>query len=307
MAKEGLYSIGKVSKICDVSPRTLRYYEEVGLLQPDRINEHSGYRYYSAESMYQVQVIRYLSDEGFSLEEIGQILHEEDLVKLREIFAGKIASTRRTIDYYHRREESLKAWYELFVEGEWVLRHGGLSPAARYIPRERYLCYRCRYDGTEKSAAYIEANYKTFSKLGGRAMVDVGGAVYVRFDSFQARMEGQPTQMAFLEHMQPGSRQREETILLGGFTAVTGYHLGALEQVRETYAALLEWAARHGFTLRGDVFERRVIDSYSTSLQEHFVTELLLPVEEDVSGFLEELMEEAAEEADGKLREFDAT
>ena len=117
MAKEGLYSIGKVSKICDVSPRTLRYYEEVGLLQPDRINERSGYRYYSAESMYQVQVIRYLSDEGFSLEEIGQILHEEDLVKLREIFAGKIASTRRTIDYYHRREESLKAWYELFVEG----------------------------------------------------------------------------------------------------------------------------------------------------------------------------------------------
>ena len=44
MAKEGLYSIGKVSKICDVSPRTLRYYEEVGLLQPDRINERSGYR-----------------------------------------------------------------------------------------------------------------------------------------------------------------------------------------------------------------------------------------------------------------------
>ena len=64
MAKEGLYSIGKVSKICDVSPRTLRYYEEVGLLQPDRINERSGYRYYSAESMYQVQVIRYLCREN---------------------------------------------------------------------------------------------------------------------------------------------------------------------------------------------------------------------------------------------------
>ena len=50
-----------------------------------------------------------------------------------------------------------------------------------------------------------------------------------------------------------------------------------------------------------------MIDSYSTSLQEHFVTELLLPVEEDVSGFLGELMEEAAEEAGGKPREFDAT
>lgn len=167
IAKEGLYSIGKASKICNVSPRTLQYYEEVGLLNPDRIDERSGYRYYSAESMYQVQVIRYLRDESFSLEEIGQILHEEDLVRLREIFSEKIASTRRTIDYYHRREESLKAWYEFFVEGEWVLRHGGRSPAARYIPRERYRCYRCRYDSTEKPTAYIEANYKTFSELGG--------------------------------------------------------------------------------------------------------------------------------------------
>ncbi len=87
--------------------RTLRYYEEIGLMQPDSINEHNGYRYYSAESMYRVQMIRYLGDEGFTLEEIGEILREEDLVRLREIFAEKIEKTRATIDYYRRREESL--------------------------------------------------------------------------------------------------------------------------------------------------------------------------------------------------------
>ena len=35
--KEDLYSIGKVSKICDVSQRMLRYYEEIGLIRPDEI------------------------------------------------------------------------------------------------------------------------------------------------------------------------------------------------------------------------------------------------------------------------------
>ena len=85
MEKQTLYSIGKVSKICDVSSRTLRYYEEIGLLRPDSINEHNGYRYYSAESMYRVQMIRYLGDEGFTLEEIGEILREEDMMRLREI------------------------------------------------------------------------------------------------------------------------------------------------------------------------------------------------------------------------------
>lgn len=69
------------------------------------------------------------------------------------------------------------------------------------------------------------------------------------------------------------------------------------------------WSGRRGMVLPcgATCLSARVIDSYSTSLQEHFVTELLLPVEEDVSGFLGELMEEAAEGAGGKLREFDAT
>lgn len=287
MEKQGLYSIGQVSKICDVSSRTLRYYEEIGLLQPDSINEHNGYRYYSAESMYRVQMIRYLGDEGFTLEEIGEILREEDLVRLREIFADKIEKTRATIDYYRRREESLKAWHDLFVEGEWVRRHGGLSPTAKYIPQARYLCYEQQYaGGAAEPEAFTEAAYKTFSKDGGLAMVDVGGAVYVKFASFRARMEGQPTTMAFMEQLQPGSRRMEHTILVGGFTAVTGYHLGDLERIRETYVRLIGWAEEHAYPLRGDVYERRVIDAYSTGVKASYVTELLLPVQEDVSGFL---------------------
>ena len=74
--------------------------------------------------------------------------------------------------------------------------------------------------------------------------------------------------------------------MMGGFTAVTGYHLGALEQVKETYVQLIEWAQAHDYSLRGDVYERRVLDAYSTAVKDCYVTELLLPVNEEVSGFL---------------------
>ena len=43
MEQETLYTIGQVSKICDVSQRMLRYYEEVGLITPDRIANPSHY------------------------------------------------------------------------------------------------------------------------------------------------------------------------------------------------------------------------------------------------------------------------
>lgn len=39
------------------------------------------------------------------------------------------------------------------------------------------------------------------------------------------------------------------------------------------------------FTLRGDCYERHVLDVYSTAREENFVTELLLPVQEDTEGF----------------------
>ena len=40
-----MLSIGEFSKICQVSAKTLRYYDEIGLLRPEEINPENGYRY----------------------------------------------------------------------------------------------------------------------------------------------------------------------------------------------------------------------------------------------------------------------
>ena len=42
-----LYQIGKVSKICNIPIKTLRYYDEIELLIPRKIDPDSNYRYYS--------------------------------------------------------------------------------------------------------------------------------------------------------------------------------------------------------------------------------------------------------------------
>lgn len=48
MRKEkGFYQIGEVSKLCNISIKTLRYYDEIELLIPEKIDTYSGYRYYS--------------------------------------------------------------------------------------------------------------------------------------------------------------------------------------------------------------------------------------------------------------------
>jgi len=74
------YSIGDFSKICRLGIKTLRYYHEIGLLIPTRIDKFTSYRYYIETDLTRVQTINRLKELGFSLETIKEILekHNDD-------------------------------------------------------------------------------------------------------------------------------------------------------------------------------------------------------------------------------------
>jgi len=80
------YSINKVSRISGVSTRTLRYYDEIGLLKPFKIAE-SGYRIYSSAEIDTLQQILIYKELGFSLEKIKQILLDPSFDKQQAYLA----------------------------------------------------------------------------------------------------------------------------------------------------------------------------------------------------------------------------
>ena len=94
---ERLLTIGQAATAAGVTPRTLRYYEELGLLRP---SGHSvrGARRYAEVDLARIARIRELQQlMGFNLEEINQILSAEDsLERIRgEYRSGKPTSRRR--------------------------------------------------------------------------------------------------------------------------------------------------------------------------------------------------------------------
>jgi DNA-binding transcriptional MerR regulator len=94
---ERLLTIGQAATEAGVTPRTLRYYEELGLLRP---SAHSigGARRYAEVDLARIARIRELQElMGFNLEEIRQIVAAEDtLERLRgEYLSGKPTSRRR--------------------------------------------------------------------------------------------------------------------------------------------------------------------------------------------------------------------
>ncbi len=71
------YTINKLAKLAGVSTRTLRYYDEIGLLVPNRVGSN-GYRVYEDKEIDQLQQILFYRELGVPLEEIQRILLAKD-------------------------------------------------------------------------------------------------------------------------------------------------------------------------------------------------------------------------------------
>ncbi|WFR55975.1 MerR family transcriptional regulator [Anaerocolumna sp. AGMB13025] len=103
------YTVQKLGKLAGVSTRTLRYYDEIGLLKPARINS-SGYRIYGTKEVDRLQQILFFRELGVSLDSIRDIVtapsfnglkalqeHHEKLLEKREQLNQLIANVEKTL------------------------------------------------------------------------------------------------------------------------------------------------------------------------------------------------------------------
>lgn len=72
-----MFKIGDFSKVCQVSIKALRHWDDIGLLKPAYTDPATSYRYYSIEQLKQVNRIQALRDLGLSLKQTADLLAEE--------------------------------------------------------------------------------------------------------------------------------------------------------------------------------------------------------------------------------------
>lgn len=127
------YTVQKLGRLAGVSPRTLRYYDEIGLLKPARISS-SGYRIYGPREVDLLQQILFYRELGLSLEDIKAIVtdrsfdglralkqHREQLLDKRKRLDALIESVEKTIAAHEGRitmsdQEKFAAFKKRMIE-----------------------------------------------------------------------------------------------------------------------------------------------------------------------------------------------
>ena len=101
-------TIGRFARLSGLSVKALRHYDEIGLLEPARVDDSSGYRYYSLAQARDAEAIRRLRGLDVPLDEIRVLLRADNSM-LRERLAvhrarleGRAVETRRILDELDR-------------------------------------------------------------------------------------------------------------------------------------------------------------------------------------------------------------
>ncbi len=98
-------SIGKVSKLKNVSIKSLRYYDAIGILKPAYINVNTNYRYYTEEQLYLLDAIRLCIKLGIPLKNIKNYVTNDTINLQRLLYDSKTAAEQKIKDIYDILEE----------------------------------------------------------------------------------------------------------------------------------------------------------------------------------------------------------
>ncbi len=110
MKRDNGYTIGEVSRMTGLTIRTLRYYDEIGLLCPRRL-PHSAYRIYYQEQLRDLQQVLFFRALSFPLEKIAAFLSDPSFSRL-EAMAEQKARLEEKLEKMKEMMDTLRAAIE---------------------------------------------------------------------------------------------------------------------------------------------------------------------------------------------------
>lgn len=273
MKLKNRYSIGDISRICNISKKALRYYDEIGII-PSKRNEHNNYRYYTKESLLAIPVVKYYKQMGFTLDEMRFFIEGSDqdvYKKIQDSFLQKIADLKKEQEETHKKYISVKYWYDLVFEAEMVINNNIHEVSIKYVELTDMLYLEQIFDADIKSAI-INIEFTNYVESLENEII---GPVVLNFRSHSDRVHNKEQTIRVMQKTLKPCRP-EQTAKMGGCMMASCYHIGPHETIHETYEKMHTWMRRHGYVPGADSYERYVTDYWTTRNAAQFVTEIMI-------------------------------
>ena len=276
--------IGDFARLSQVSVKTLRYYDEIGLLRAAWVDRYTGYRYYSLNQLSRLHRILALKDLGFSLEQVARLLCDtlppgeirgmlrmkqmelQDRLEMDQARLGRVEARLRQIE-----KENTMSSYEVVIKKVEPLTVAGVRDV---IPT---------YSGVGQLFREVEG------WLAEHKIRPTGPCIAIYYDLEYRERDVDAEAAVPVVGAVPGSDRVKLHQLPGVAQMASVLHEGEYDGLKLAYDALIAWIEASGYRIVGpdrEIYLRGATDSglhygdaHLVADPAEFLTECQFPVE----------------------------
>ncbi len=241
-----MLKIGDFSRFGRVSVKTLRYYDEIGLLKPVRVDELTGYRFYSADQLARLYKIDGMKNLGLSLDEIKLFFDENQ--KSGALIALLRIKQKEAHDHLREEQKRLKNLEEWLQKCE----QEGVMPEYDVVIKKVEAQTVASIRGVIPNYGSISQLYgPLFAFTGKKRLKTTGPPMAIYHD--QEYKEKDPDVEAAVPVT--GKIQEDGKTKVYQLTAVEQMaclvYQGPYEEISKGYQALMIWLDSNGYKMNG--------------------------------------------------------
>jgi len=270
-----MIKIGDFARLSQVSVVALRYYDEMDLLKPVKVDTFTGYRFYSADQLPLLNRILALKDLGFSLEQIRILL--ADGLTLEQL-RGMLMMQRNEV------EKRLSDERERLIRIETRLRQIELEDkmpkydvVIKTAPAMLVAARRVTIPTNDQVPQYLGPAYtEVYNYLRQQNVKEDGQCMALWHSPADVYANEDAEAIVVIDQLLPGTEHVKVYELPPTQVAAVVHH-GDFEEFTQGHAALLEWIDANGYQIVGPY--REIYIKHEKNRLSDTITEIQFPVE----------------------------
>lgn len=271
MKKE--YTIGEICALYNIGPDSMRYYEKMGLITPER--KKNGYRVYTLQEIWKLNIIKDLRKLDFSVKQIKEYLEDrtvqttKDLIKKEiDMIQNEIAELSKVQKNLERRLKTLKS-IETIEEYEKI-------KIKKISSRKMVLVKESTSKDEEVDLAFRKLERKNDEKallFGNKNM-----GVFISDQGMEKGIYNLYENVFFFVD----ESEKDYDMILPEGDYLTLIYQGAYKKSQYFFQQLLSYIKENEYSIVGSPMEIYRIDIHETSREKEFITEIQIPITKKV-------------------------
>lgn len=261
-----LYRIGMFAAMNRVSVKTLRFYEEQGLISPTKIDEETGYRYYTLDKMALIHQIQALKTAGFTLDEIMNLRSCDDeesvILKKKSELLTKVAELTAQIaildGYLAKKRPCL------------------LAPVLiKTLPE-------CKVAYMKTKLTSYDSLFEKMPLMG--ELMESAGCVCALpeycFTNYLEAVEKEEVEVELCEAVTEIKEELGELKFktMPGLKVASIFHKGTYGTLMSSYEVLFKYIEENGYKISGSIRESYIDGVWNKENESEWLTEIQVPV-----------------------------